>query len=159
MVRPSRAGAPGESRAAEHDRNYWKREAGRLKEALVVSNAALSEKQDRISFMERGSAHFYREVATLREKLKRWDTRNWTELCIAVLKGGEIRGMFTWNVRFGGPATRRHGSMSANRRGLLHEEGPCPCSSPLPFSSSCSRRAIAGPPVPTLSGSTSTTQP
>ena len=85
---------------AEHDRNYWKREAGRLKEALVVASAALSDKQDRVSFMERGVSHFYREVAALREKLKRWDKRNWTELCIAALKGGEADQLdYTVDIR------------------------------------------------------------
>ena len=85
---------------AEHDRNYWKREAGRLEEALRVASAALSEKQDRVSFMERGVSHFYREVAALREKLKRWDQRSWTELSIAVLKGGETNQLdYTVDIR------------------------------------------------------------
>ena len=84
---------------AERDRNYWKKEAGRLlQEALVVSSAALSEKQNRVSFMERGN--FYREVAALREKLKRWDQRSWTELSIAVLKGGETNQLdYTVDIR------------------------------------------------------------
>ena len=111
---------------SERDRNYWKKEAGRLlQEALVVSSAALSEKQNRVSFMERGN--FYREVAALREKLKRWDQRSWTELSIAVLKGGETNQLdYTVDIRSAGPSRRPRSCASASRSRQLRRPRPSP---------------------------------
>ena len=74
-------------RRAEKNSAYWKREFHRLEEELRVARAAVDERADRVSYMERGSSQFGREVQVLREKLQRYDQRNWVELAIGVLKG------------------------------------------------------------------------
>ena len=74
-------------RAAETKRDWWKAKAMQLEESLRAANAALKQKQDTIQFVERGSSQFRKQVPILRDMLKRWDKRNWAELCVAALKG------------------------------------------------------------------------
>ena len=74
-------------RKAEADRDYWKAEAGRLEERCRVLSAAADDQEGRVSFLERNSSLYYREVQVLRAKMRRWDPANWAELCVSMLKG------------------------------------------------------------------------
>ena len=71
----------------KHDLSYYRSEAFRLEKALAEANAALKIKEGAVSYMERNSAQFYDEWPKLRKMLKRWDERNWADLCVSALRG------------------------------------------------------------------------
>ena len=88
-------------RNAEYERNYWKARAGELQEELTRLRAAANEQQGVVHFMDRNSSHFGDEVRILREKLRRWDKRNWAELVVSALKGQKGSGQmdYTCDIR------------------------------------------------------------
>ena len=72
------------------DLSYYRSEAFRLEKALSEVNAALELKQGAVSYMDRQSSIFRGEWPKLRTMLKRWDERNWADLCVYALRGGVI---------------------------------------------------------------------
>ena len=74
---------------AEGRANSYMQETQRLKERLKEANAALSEQEGAVDFLQRGSSFYYREAQVLRRKLCRWDERNWAELVMTALAGSK----------------------------------------------------------------------
>ena len=75
-------------RRAETRASGYLAETLRLKERLLLlANAALSEKEDAVSLLQRGTSYYYEEAHVLRQKLRRWDPRNWAELVMTALAG------------------------------------------------------------------------
>ena len=77
-------------RASERLTCWWKREAERLQDRNKVLSAACEAREGAVSWMEAHNTTFYGEVKTVREFLRRYDPRNWAELCVSALKG--LRG-------------------------------------------------------------------
>ena len=74
-------------REAERKRNLWKSRCLKAENDLRVARGAFTEEQGRVQFMARTSTQFQIEVKVLRQKLGRWDERNWAELVASALKG------------------------------------------------------------------------
>ena len=71
---------------AERSYSHWKARATELEAELRAARAALKEGTT-IRFMERDDCHFSQEADVLRQKMGRWDKRNWAELAILALRG------------------------------------------------------------------------
>ena len=74
-------------RNAEWNKNYWKSRCLTAEHDLKVARSTISEEQGNLKFMARGSSEFAEKVKVLRQKLGRWDERNWAELVVSALKG------------------------------------------------------------------------
>ena len=72
---------------AEKRATYWQKQCRDKDEEIRVLRAAADDRAGRVHLMARDSSQFGEEVQVLREKFKRYDKRNWTELALAVLKG------------------------------------------------------------------------
>ena len=87
--------------------------ARELEALLRAANAALDEATT-IRFMPRDYAHFSQEAEVLRQKMGRWDKRNWAELAMLALKGARSGEQldYTMDVRdcvaFKGALTEIH---------------------------------------------------
>ena len=74
-------------RKAEGRHAEWKAEAGRLHKLLRKANAALDDTAGHIKYMVKGDPHFYEEAQVWRQRMRRWDPRNWADLSVSGLAG------------------------------------------------------------------------
>ena len=74
-------------RKVEGRRDEWKAEARRLEKLLRKANAALDNSADKIKYMVKGDPHFYEEAQVWRQRMRRWDPRNWADLSVSGLAG------------------------------------------------------------------------
>ena len=76
-----------EIKALEWRVNYNSGEVYRLERALTTANLMLKEKEGAVKYFPPGDKAIYSEWPRLRQMLKRWDERNWVDLCLYALRG------------------------------------------------------------------------